>query len=55
MMTKQNKNRTAHILLLNTSKERKIGAYSIGLTVLGKLSCPNKKKIIDINAGNSCL
>jgi len=28
----------------NTGKDRPIVAYSIGLTIPGKLSCPDKKK-----------
>ncbi len=30
--------------IATSSKDRWIGAYSIGLTVLGKLSCPIEKK-----------
>jgi hypothetical protein len=30
---------------MNSSKDRWIRAYSIGLTILGKLNSPNKKKL----------
>jgi hypothetical protein len=30
-----------------SSKDRDIGAYSIGLTILEKLGCPNKEKEIN--------
>jgi hypothetical protein len=30
---------------VNSSKDRWIRAYSIGLTILGKLNSPNKKKL----------